>query len=124
MTGKGPRTPPPRCRAKERKAQDIGSRLPERRSCGARISFDPNLRESLWDNLTTAKEQLLWGCSVCEVLKLAEEELEFLTGCDAIDADAARLRRDYPNIRLLLVTRGKAGSVALWRSWSFTVPPI
>ncbi len=92
------------------------------RAGGARISFDPNLRESLWDSLDTAKEQMLWGCSVCEVLKLAEEELEFLTGCDAIDAGAARLRRDYPNIRLLLVTRGKEGSVALWRELAVRCP--
>lgn len=92
------------------------------RAGGAVISFDPNLRKPLWRSLDTAREQMRWGCSVCEVLKLAEEELEFLTGCDEISAGAAQLRRDYPNIRLLLVTRGKEGSAALCREWSVCCP--
>ena len=47
---------------------------------GAVISFDPNLRPSLWKRLDDAREEMLWGCSVCQVLKVAEEELGFLTG--------------------------------------------
>jgi fructokinase len=82
------------------------------KNAGALISFDPNLRESLWPTLDDAKAQMLWGCGVCDILKVAEEELTFLTGCDDLDAGADALRADYPNLRLLLVTQGKAGSVA------------
>ena len=82
---------------------------------GAMISFDPNLRASLWKTLDMAKEQMLWGCSVSDILKVAEEELEFLTGCKEIEAGAARLREMFPNIKLMMVTRGKDGSVAFWK---------
>lgn len=81
---------------------------------GAVISFDPNLRPSLWKSLSSAREQMLWGCSVCQVLKVAEEELSFLTTEEDPEAGAKKLREEYPNIRLLLVTRGKDGSVAFW----------
>lgn len=89
---------------------------------GAVISFDPNLRPSLWRTLEDAREQMLWGCSVCQVLKVAEEELRFLTAEEDLADGAARLRRDYPGIRLLLVTRGKEGSLAFWDSLSAARP--
>lgn len=81
---------------------------------GALISFDPNLRASLWDSLDRAREEMLWGCSVCQVLKVAEEELEFLTGVSGIPEGAAQLRSRFPNLRLLLVTQGSQGSTAFW----------
>jgi fructokinase len=79
---------------------------------GALISFDPNLRASLWKDLDEAREQMLWGCSVCDVLKVAEEELEFLTGEAELNAGATALRAKFPNVQLLLVTRGRDGSIA------------
>ena len=82
---------------------------------GAVVSFDPNLRPSLWKNLDAAREEMLWGCSVCQVLKVAEEELSFLTAEEQLGAGAEKLRRDFPSIRLLLVTRGRAGSAAFWQ---------
>ena len=89
---------------------------------GAVVSFDPNLRPSLWKNLDAAREEMLWGCSVCQVLKVAEEELSFLTTEEDLEAGAAKLRRDFPNIRLLLVTKGKAGSTAFWREHQVSRP--
>ena len=41
------------------------------------ISFDPNLRELLWEDLSLAKEQIDYGCSVCDILKIEDEELKF-----------------------------------------------
>lgn len=84
-------------------------------AAGAVISFDPNLRASLWGSLSDARREMLWGCSVCQVLKVAEEELSFLTAEEQLGAGAEKLRRDFPNIRLLLVTRGRAGSAAFWQ---------
>ena len=92
------------------------------RAGGALVSFDPNLRASLWKSLDTAKEQMLWGCSVCGLLKIAEEELEFLTGCKEIGEGAAQLRERFPNIQLLLVTRGKQGSIAFWKELMVSQP--
>ena len=79
---------------------------------GALISFDPNLRASLWPSLEAAREEMLWGCSVCQILKVAEEELSFLTGCDRLEEGAQAMTDRFPNIRLLLVTRGREGSLA------------
>ena len=79
---------------------------------GAVVSFDPNLRPSLWKSLDDARREMLWGCTVCDVLKVAVEELAFLTGQESIEAGAAAIGQKYPNIRLLLVTRGAQGSAA------------
>ncbi len=82
---------------------------------GALISFDPNLRPPLWESLDAAKEQMEWGLGVCDVLKIADNEIEFLVpeaGKD-YEAGAAILQKRFPNIRLLNVTCGADGS------WSF-----
>jgi fructokinase len=92
------------------------------REGGALVSFDPNLRQSLWTSLDAAREQMLWGCSVCDIIKVAEEELEFLTGCKDVELGADCLRAEYPNIQLLLVSRGKEGSVAFLRDLMVSVP--
>ncbi len=47
---------------------------------GALVSFDPNLREPLWDTLDNAKEQVRWGLGQCDVLKISDNEIQWLTG--------------------------------------------
>ena len=83
------------------------------RRAGAIVSFDPNLRPALWRELDKGREEMLWGCSVCDVLKVAREDLEFLTGAGDWEEGAERLRRTCPNIRLLLITDGAGESRAL-----------
>lgn len=92
------------------------------KSAGALISFDPNLRADLWKSLYTARKQILWGCALCDILKVSQEELEFLTGCREIAQGAALLRQACPGIRLLLVSRGKGGSVAFYGDTSVGCP--
>ena len=94
------------------------------KEAGAVISFDPNLRASLWKSLNDAREEMLWGCSVCQVLKVAEEELAFLTMEEGLDAGAVKLRERFPNLRLVLVTRGKEGSVAFWKDLRVEKPAV
>ena len=77
----------------------------------ALISFDPNLRPPLWESLDEAREQIAWGLSRCDILKIADNELEFMTGQKDYDCGAAILMKNYPNIRLLNVTAGAAGSI-------------
>lgn len=76
---------------------------------GALCSFDPNLRIPLWDNLEHAKECIKFGLSQCDILKIAEEELEFVTGCADIEKGVRTLRSHY-RIPLIGVTCGKKGS--------------
>ena len=77
---------------------------------GALISFDPNLRPPLWDALALAREQIEWGLSNCDILKIADNELEFITGQQDFDRGAEMLQERWPNIRLLNVTAGAGGS--------------
>lgn len=81
---------------------------------GALISFDPNLRPPLWDNLELAREQIAWGLARCDILKIADNELEFMTGEQAYEKGAAILRRQYPNIQVLNVTAGAHGSFSFY----------
>ena len=59
---------------------------------GALISFDPNLRPPLWDSLDEARGQIEYGLARCDILKIADNELEFMTGETDFDKGAAILR--------------------------------
>ena len=84
------------------------------RQSGAIISYDPNLRPPLWDSEDAAKEQIAWGLAQCDVLKISDNEVEFLCGTTDFDRGAAMLREQYPNIRLLDITAGAEGSYAYY----------
>jgi len=79
---------------------------------GKLISFDPNLRPLLWKDPDTAKEKIAYGLSVCDVLKISDNELEFVTGTADI-GDGIRIISEKYNPSLLCVTMGKGGSIAV-----------
>ena len=89
---------------------------------GAVISFDPNLRPPLWDSLDEAKAQIEYGLAQCDVLKIADNELEFMTGETDFDKGAAILRAKYPSIRLFNVTAGAEGSYSYYGDKRVFVP--
>lgn len=80
------------------------------RDAGALLSFDPNLRPPLWRSQEEARAAIAWGLGVCRILKIADNELLFMTGETNPDKGAAALRKKYPQIRLLTVTAGAEGS--------------
>lgn len=84
------------------------------RKNGAWISFDPNLRPPLWKNLEEAREQISFGLSKCDILKIADNELLFMTGEADFYRGAAQLHRRYPNIQVLNVTAGAEGSYSFY----------
>lgn len=81
---------------------------------GLLISFDPNLRPPLWDSMEHAKEEIAYGMDHCDILKISDNEIEFMTGTNDYDEAVARLRREH-DIPLILVTLGKEGSRAYYR---------
>lgn len=89
---------------------------------GVTVSFDPNLRESLWNSLDDARNEIEYGLSKCDVLKISDNELEFVTGCADLDAAANILRESFPNIKLLLLTLGKDGSRAYFKNIRVDAP--
>lgn len=79
---------------------------------GLIISFDPNLRENLWDSLDKAKEKIEYGIADCDILKISDNEIQWFTGERDFDRAVEKLRGRFGNIRLLLLSLGKDGSRA------------
>lgn len=74
---------------------------------GKLISYDPNLRKPLWRDLEEAKEQLIWGLSQADVVKISDEEVEFLFGLGV--EEGARYILDTFGVKLVFVTCGAQG---------------
>ena len=77
------------------------------KNAGKLITYDPNLRKPLWKDLAQAKEQLLWGLSQADVVKISDEEVEFLFDMDP-QTGAAHILKEY-GVKLVFVTCGKDG---------------
>ena len=88
--------------------------IKEAKEEGALLSFDPNLRPSLWDCLEQAKEAMEYGCSVCDILKISDNEIQFLTDKEDYDEGIVDLLERY-QIPLVLLTLGKDGSRAYYQ---------
>ena len=74
-------------------------------------SYDPNLRPPLWPNLEVAKENILELMGHCDILKISDNEIQWLSGKDDYDEGIAWLRERY-DIPLIFLTLGKDGSRA------------
>ncbi|MCP1110300.1 PfkB family carbohydrate kinase [Ohessyouella blattaphilus] len=91
------------------------------KEAGLLVSFDPNLREPLWNSLEDAKEQIAYGLSQCDILKIADNELVFMTGIEDYDEAMKAFRAQY-DIPLIVLTLGKNGSRAYYQDEVVTVP--
>ena len=78
------------------------------KEAGAFISYDPNWRPPLWNDLEEA-HRLIWSAMpLADLVKLAEEEWEFVTGTHDLEEGARRVLAEGP--KLCLVTRGENGA--------------
>ena len=77
------------------------------KSKGKLITYDPNLRKPLWKDLNIAREQLLWGLSHADVVKISDEEVEFLFGL-GVEEGAKHILANY-GVKLVFVTCGAEG---------------
>ena len=91
-----------------KKALDIAKKS------GCIISFDPNLRPPLWDSLETAKEQVLYGLNYCDILKISDNEIQWLTGEEDYTLGVQWILERY-QIPLILVSMGREGSRAYYK---------
>ena len=80
-----------------------------RKRHGKLITFDPNLRLPLWETTDAAKEQILWGLAHADVVKISDEEVEFLWGITD-EKEAAKKLLDEFGIRLAMITMGPKGA--------------
>lgn len=90
------------------------------KSKGKLISFDPNLRPPLWSSMELAKEQIAYGISQCDIMKIADDEICFMTGEDDVDR-AINILQKNNSFKLLLVTLGKDGSIAVYKDKKVSV---
>ena len=74
---------------------------------GKLVTYDPNLRKPLWNDLDEAKEQMLWGLRQADVVKISDEEVEFLFGLGV--QDGAQYILDHYPVKLVFVTCGADG---------------
>ncbi|MDD7185206.1 MAG: PfkB family carbohydrate kinase [Ruminococcus sp.] len=89
---------------------------------GALISFDPNLREPLWESLDDARREIEYGLSKCNILKISDNEVEFLFGHSNYDKASLQLMEKYENIRLIFITLGADGSCAYCKNAKAKAP--
>ena len=78
---------------------------------GVLRSYDPNLRPPLWPNLDVAKENILELMGHCDILKISDNEIQWLSGKEDYDEGIAWLRSQF-DIPLIFLTLGKDGSRA------------
>lgn len=83
------------------------------KAAGKRVSFDPNYRKPLWESEQQAREAVWYGIRCCDILKIADNEIRWLTGCEDYD-DAVREIRKQSDVKLINVTLGREGSLAYY----------
>lgn len=91
------------------------------KNSGAIISFDPNLREPLWDSLDHARKEISKGMKECDILKISDNEIVWFTGKEDFDEGVEELRKQF-DPKLITVTMGRDGSRAYYGDKIVSVP--
>lgn len=89
---------------------------------GLMITFDPNLREPLWNSLDEAKVQIDYGMKQCHVLKISDNEIQWFTGKEDFDDGVKVLQELYPQIKLICLSMGANGSRAYYKGLRIEKP--
>lgn len=84
------------------------------KEAGCLITFDPNLREPLWKSLDDAKEAMEYGFQYCDMLKISDNEIQFISGKEDYDEGIQYLQEKY-HIPVIFLTMGKEGSRAYYK---------
>lgn len=90
---------------------------------GKLISFDPNIRRMLWDTEAQAADAAWYGIEKCHILKISEDELEWLTG-EADPDQGVSVLRARAELPLLCVTLGKKGSICYYGQEKMVIPAV
>ena len=87
---------------------------------GKLICCDPNLRPPLWPDAESAREQMLWSLRQADVVKISDNEVDFLWSCGPGEG-ADRLLKEY-GVSLTMVTLGPEGCLLKTAAASFRAP--
>lgn len=97
--------------------------IEEAEKAGAILSFDPNLREPLWESLEEASKQVDYGMQHCHILKISDNEIQWFTGEEDFDKGISVLQDRY-HIPLILLSMGKSGSRAYHNGMCVEIPSV
>ena len=81
---------------------------------GKLITCDPNLRKPLWRSEEEAKEQILWSLQQADVVKISDDEVDFLWSCTP-EEGADKLLKEF-GVSLAMVTLGPKGCLLKTRN--------
>lgn len=76
------------------------------RAHGRLVTYDPNYRAPLWKTEQEAREQILWGLSQADIVKISDEETQFLWDCSPEEGAERVLAL---GAKLVMVTLGPKG---------------
>ena len=98
-------------------AEATKSAIQKARDAGAVISFDPNYRAPLWNTEDDAKDAIWWGIKNCDVLKISDNEIEFITGIADIDKGIEAIIHEAGEKapKLVCASMGPDGSKAFYK---------
>ena len=88
---------------------------------GAILSFDPNIREPLWKDMEDARTQMAYGLSVCDILKISDNEIQWFSAKEDYTEGIHMLQQTY-QIPLILLSMGRDGSRAYYKDMLVEVP--
>ena len=88
--------------------------LDKAKEAGAVISFDPNIREPLWNSMDEARQQVLTGLGYCNILKISDNEIQWLTGSDDF-TEGIEWIFERSGVSLIMLSCGRDGSMAFYR---------
>ncbi len=80
---------------------------------GKIVSFDPNYREPLWENEDKSRAAIWYGIGECDILKIADNEIKWLTGRENYD-EGVQAIRERSKAKLIHVTLGSQGSIGYY----------
>lgn len=86
------------------------------------ISFDPNVRLPLWKNHKECKDTINEFIKYADILKISDEEIEFITGMDIYKASEKLFNEN--NVKIILYSMGKDGAMILTKNAKIVVPSV
>lgn len=84
------------------------------------VSFDPNLRFSLWNDLNLLRNTVNAFIPLCDILKISDEELTFITQKTDINEAIASLF--VGDVKVILYSQGKAGATVYLKEEQYDYP--
>ena len=94
--------------------------IDQARAINAIISYDPNIRKSLWGDLNRAKKTILDTAKKVDILKINEDEARILSGKEDIGEAGNALFTN--NLEALFITLGKDGCYYKTKEFEGFVP--